>query len=84
MRELDAGLTIQANRLPQANAKNYLANMCHARKYESRVSTWFGMVLDGRDFSTLRHAVVIGYEWEADEDLAAAVGRFPANRVRLR
>ena len=80
MRNLDVGLTIQANRLPLAKGRNYLANMCHVRKYESQVSTWLGMVLDGQDFSTLRHAVVVNYEWERDEDLAAAVARFPAKR----
>ncbi|MCY4057971.1 MAG: hypothetical protein OXG44_08210, partial [Gammaproteobacteria bacterium] len=80
MGNLDAGLTIQANRLPLAKASNYLANMCQVRKYEGRVSTWFGMVLGGRDLSTVRHAVVIKYEWEPDEELAAAVSRFPAKR----
>ena len=80
MRDLDAGLTIQANRLPLAKASNYLANMCQVRKYESRVSTWFGVVLGGRDFSTVRHVIVIKYDWKPDEELAAAVPRFPATR----
>ena len=80
MGDLDAGLTIQANRLPMASAKKHLANMCHVRKYESRVSTWLGMALDGRDFSTLRHVVFIKYDWEPDEDLAATVPKYPAKR----
>ena len=56
---LDAGLTIQANRTPQTQAETYLANNCLVRKYESRATTWFGVLLDARDFATLRHAVVI-------------------------
>ena len=62
--DTDAGLTIQANRIPQAQAEIYLANNCLVRKYESRVTTWFGVVLDARDFATLRHAVVISYPWQ--------------------
>ena len=80
----DAGLTIQANRLPQAQAETYLGNNCLVRKYESRVTTWFGVVLDARDFATLRHAVVISYPWQPDKELAGAIGRFPAKRKQLR
>ena len=81
---LDAGLTIQANRIPQAQAETYLANNCLVRKYESRASTWFGVLLDARDFATLRHAVVISYPWEPDKELARAIGRYPAKKKRLR
>ena len=80
---LDAGLTIQANRLPQAQAETYLANACLVRKYESRATTWFGVVLDARDFATLRHAVVISYPWQPDKELARAIGRFPAKKKRF-
>ena len=81
---LDAGLTIQANRIPQAQAETYLANNCLVRKYESRASTWFGVLLDARDFATLRHAVVISYPWAPDKELARAIGRYPAKKKRLR
>ena len=81
---LDAGLTIQANRIPQAQAETYLANNCLVRKYESRATTWFGVLLDARDFATLRHAVVISYPWETDKELAQAIGRYPAKKKRLR
>ena len=81
---LDAGLTIQANRIPQAQAATYLANNCLVRKYESRATTWFGVLLDARDFATLRHAVVISYPWEPDKELARAIGRYPAKKKRLR
>ena len=80
----DAGLTIQANRIPQAQAETYLANNCLVRKYESRVTTWFGVVLDARDFATLRHAVVISYPWQPDKELEGAIGRFPAKKRRVR
>ncbi len=80
MRDLDAGLTIQANTLPAARARKYLADVCHVRKYEGRVSTWFGIGLDGRDFATLRHVVLIAYEWQPDEHLAAAVPAYPARK----
>ena len=81
---LDAGLTIQANRIPQAKAETYLANNCLVRKYESRATTWFGVLLDARDFATLRHAVVISYPWEPDKELARAIGRYPAKKKRWR
>ncbi len=81
---LDAGLTIQANRIPQAQAETYLANNCLVRKYESRATTWFGVLLDARDFATLRHAVVISYPWQPDKELARALGRYPAKKKRLR
>ena len=81
---LDAGLTIQANRIPQAQAEINLSNNCLVRKYESRTTTWFGVLLDARDFATLRHAVVISYPWETDKELARAIGRYPAKRKRLR
>lgn len=81
---LDAGLTIQANRMPQAQAEIHLANNCLVRKYESRATTWFGVLLDARDFTTLRHAVVISYPWEPDRELALAIGRYPARKKRLR
>ena len=81
---LDAGLTIQANRTPQTQAETYLANNCLVRKYESRATTWFGVLLDSCDFATLRHAVVIRYPWQPDEDLARAVGQYPAKRKQLR
>ena len=80
----DAGLTIQANRIPQAQAETYLAKNCLVRKYESRVTTWFGVVLDARDFATLRHAVVISYPWQPDKELEGAIGRFPAKKRRVR
>ena len=73
----DAGLTLQANRLPLAQAQNHLASTCHVRKYESQVTKWFGVLLGGKDFSMLRQAVVIRYEWQPDEELAEAVLRFP-------
>ena len=78
IRGADAGLTILANRLGQAKAEKHLAGTCVVRKYESRVTTWYGMVLDGSDCRTLRHAVVISYGWEPDEEVANAMGRFPA------
>ena len=81
---LDAGLTIQANRLPQAQAEVYIANNCLVRKYESRASTWFGILLDARDFTTMRHAVVISYPWQPDKELARAIGRYPAKKTPLR
>ena len=81
---LNAGLTIQANRLPHREAETYLANNCLVRKYESRVTTWFGVLLDARDFETLRHAVVISYLWQPDKELARAISRFPAKREKLR
>ena len=81
---LDAGLTILANRIPQTQAETYLANNCLVRKYESRTTTWFGVLLDARDFATLRHAVVISYPWETDKELEQAIGRYPAKRKRLR
>lgn len=82
IRGADTGLTIQANELSRARAEIYLRNNCLVRKYESRARTWFGMVLDGRDFGSLRHAVVISYEWEPDENLAQAVSQFPARRTK--
>ena len=84
MSDADFGLTIQANRLPQVQAENHLVNTCHVRKYEGRVTTWVGVVLDAHDFSTLRHAVVTSYAWEPDEELERAIDRFPAKRIRLR
>ena len=81
---LDAGLTMQANRIPQGQAETYLANNCLVRKYESRATTWFGVLLDARDFATLRHAVVISYAWQPDKELARAIGRYPAKKKRFR
>ena len=81
---LDTGLTIQANRIPRAQAETYLADNCLVRKYESRAKTWFGALLDARDYTTLRHVVVISYPWEPDEGLAQAIGKFPAQKKRLR
>ena len=81
---LDAGLTIQANRMPQAQAETYLANNCLVRKYESRAATWFGVLLDARDFTTLRHAVLISYPWQPDKELELEIGRYPAKKKRLR
>ena len=80
----DAGLTIQANLLPQIQAETYLANNCLVRKYESRATTWFGVILNARDFATLRHAVVISYPWEIDKEVEQAIDRFPAKKKRLR
>lgn len=78
----DTGLTLLANCLPQRETEIYAANTCLVRKYESRVTTWFGVVLDGRDFTTLRHVRVVSYTWEADEALAKAARRFGGKRVR--
>ena len=80
---LDAGLTILANRIPQTQAETYLANNCLVRKYESRTTTWYGVLLDARDFATLRHAVVISYPWETDKELELAIGRYPAKEEAL-
>ena len=81
---LDAGLTIQANRLPRAQAETHLANNCLVRKYECRSTAWFGILLDGNDFATLRHAVAINYPWQPDKALARAVDRYPAKKTLLR
>ena len=84
MQRADTGLTIQANQLPPSRAEILLRNTCLVRKYESQVTKWFGMVLDVRNLASLRHAVVISYEWEPDEELAKAANRFPGKATKAR
>ena len=84
MPDLDAGLTIHINRLPLEKAEIHLSNTCLVRKYVSRAKTWFGILLDARDFITLRNARMISYPWEFDEKLAQAVNQYPAKKERMR
>ena len=83
MSAFDAGLTLQVNRMPPEKAQTYLSNTCLVRKYQNCAKTWFGVLLDARDFISLRNAVVISYPWEFDKNLAQAVSQYPAKKKRL-
>ncbi len=74
LREDKTGLTIHINNFSKPDAKEYLLEHCHKRKYLEKASYWLGIALDPL---TLRVKGVISLdnEWEYDSDLESVTAK---------
>ncbi|MNI50700.1 hypothetical protein D3C73_1053820 [compost metagenome] len=76
----NAGLTLHANALPEAEAVKQLENHCRQRKYAQKAERWFGMSLDvatGRP----RFGLMMAEPWAADPDMDELVADLPQPEV---
>jgi SEC-C motif len=77
--ESNTGLTIHFNVDNISDAERRLGGHCSLRKYDCKVDSWFGLVLDPDDYH-IRTALSVEGRWEADSAADALLSRLPLKR----
>ena len=71
-----SGLTIHCNNRPRQAALDRLVAHCSLRKYSTKASTWFGLIISPAD-AAVRFGIKLEGEWRADPLMDEAVAKMP-------
>jgi len=65
----NSGLTIHCNTLDDQSAFNHLQLHCEAKKYQTKASKWFGLIVTPEPKPSLRFAIYADFPWKHNAEL---------------